>query len=524
MKRALLPTLIWLAANGACSGANVAPGLTDDGGGVTSCAILNASATTKDFGTVSVGQQSPSLLISVTNAGTCASAVLSTAIAGPDATTFIADNDGCKGHALQPGLSCQIATHFAPTSSGAKAATLTVAGGPGELASVALTGTGAPITLLPTTEDFGTVVVGTGSVPTTFTLTNQGGTPTGTITMSVLGADQEEFATQNDHCSGMALGPSKSCTVDVAFTAAGMGEKTAMLTATIAGGSMVQSTLKGLVASGAAFAVTPPTYDFGSVTAQTVSAPASFVVKNIGQVATGIPMVGGSDPSCADFKITNDCTAGLPASGSCMFTVTYAPAAPTSSGETCNVSVTGPGTLASPPVKLLGVALTPAALKSNPPSNDFGPVLQTTTSPDATFTITNNGASTSSALMVSLSGTGAGQFGIGSDKCSGATLAGSATCTVTVHFSPNATSFGRVQAQLLVQGTVGGIASVGLSGTAATKASLAIGPTSHGFGTRELGTTSETITFTVTNSGTLASGPPTVTLSGSGDFVKGPDT
>ena len=157
-------------------------------------------------------------------------------------------------------------------------------------------------------------------------------------------------------------------------------------------------------------------------------------------------------------------------------------------------------------------------------TNDFGPIAQGSTSPDVTFVFTNTGMTTTSPLMVALSGTGKDQFGFGTDTCTNTQLKGAATCSVAVHFAPNPTSYGAVQAQLLVQGNVGGTASVSLSGTAETRPVLAIGPATYSFGLQALGTPTGTVQFTVTNSGSMASGPPSVAQAGSNDFTIVSDT
>jgi hypothetical protein len=94
-------------------------------------------------------------------------------------------------------------------------------------------------------------------------------------------------------------------------------------------------------------------------------------------------------------------------------------------------------------------------------------------------------------------------------------LAGNATCSVTVHFNPNQDAAGTVQARLLIAGTPGGTASITLKGTADTVASLGIDRSTASFGAQAVGVTSSPITFTVTNSGSLASGKVSVVLTGS---------
>jgi hypothetical protein len=78
--------------------------------------------------------------------------------------------------------------------------------------------------------------------------------------------------------------------------------------------------------------------------------------------------------------------------------------------------------------------------------------------------VTNNGQNTSGPLTAGLTGANAGEFGITADTCNGQTLAASATCTVSVRFTP--TSAGVKAASLGISGTPGGSTSSALTGTA----------------------------------------------------------
>lgn len=72
--------------------------------------------------------------------------------------------------------------------------------------------------------DYGSVNAGTTATPPrTFTLTNNGGSATAALTVKVTGT---AFALENDHCTGSSLGPRKSCTVQVAYTASTPGGST----------------------------------------------------------------------------------------------------------------------------------------------------------------------------------------------------------------------------------------------------------------------------------------------------------
>ena len=445
--------------------------------------------------------------------------------AGTDAATFVVDSDDCAGKSLAPSAQCTLQMHFAPSQPTAmKTATLTVTDANGDSVVVALTGIASePATLtslLPATQDFGTVVVGSSSQPLPFTLRNNDVLPTGAITISIRLADQEQFKIAMDGCSGQTVQPGASCTVQVAFAPANPGMKQASLEATVAGGPTLASSLTGTGAANATFQIAPAEYDFGSLSTGSASPARSFLLKNIGGVPSGSPIAiqMSAGPQSGDFTIANNaCTAQLQPMGSCTFTVAFKPS--TNVAEVGTLTAGAPGTTTGT-LSLTGVGLAPAALKATPTQQNFGAVSQGSTSANTTFTITNTGWAASSALTASIAGTDAGQFQIASNTCSGVELAHNASCTVAVGFAPNkSANAGNLQAQLLVAGgMVDGTASASLSGTVLAPAVMAIGPTSYSFGVAPMGDQTKPFVFTVTNSGSEPSGPPAVTQTGSSDF------
>jgi streptogramin lyase len=76
--------------------------------------------------------------------------------------------------------------------------------------------------------DYGTVPVGQ-AVSQLFTLTNNGGSASAALTVSISGSPM--FTVTSDACSATSLGPGKSCGVVVQFDATSSGQLTATLTA-----------------------------------------------------------------------------------------------------------------------------------------------------------------------------------------------------------------------------------------------------------------------------------------------------
>jgi hypothetical protein len=69
------------------------------------------------------------------------------------------------------------------------------------------------LAISPTSHNFGTVLGD--SSDETFTVTNSGGSPSGTLTSSFAGTDPGNFVISTDTCNGTALGAGSTCTVEV---------------------------------------------------------------------------------------------------------------------------------------------------------------------------------------------------------------------------------------------------------------------------------------------------------------------
>ncbi len=92
-----------------------------------------------------------------------------------------------------------------------------------------LTTTTPDITVTPTSYDFGTVTVGTDSLPQTFTIINTG---TGNLvidTINLTGSNPSHFRIQDDNCSSQSITPLGNCTVEAIFSPLSGGNKSANL-------------------------------------------------------------------------------------------------------------------------------------------------------------------------------------------------------------------------------------------------------------------------------------------------------
>jgi sugar lactone lactonase YvrE len=173
--------------------------------------------------TQSVGSTSPAQSIAVTNFGGKPLNNLSvSASAGFSAT------NNCSA-LLMPASSCTISVTFTPSALGPVAGKVTVNDDSGNLGSsqvLTLTGTGvSPITLSPTSLNFGTVRVGDSSQAKTVTLTNQQSVSLKFTSISATA----QFQIASNTC-GTSIVAGASCTVGVKFVPTQRGAATGVLT------------------------------------------------------------------------------------------------------------------------------------------------------------------------------------------------------------------------------------------------------------------------------------------------------
>ncbi|HEY5239893.1 MAG TPA: choice-of-anchor D domain-containing protein, partial [Polyangiaceae bacterium] len=343
----LAPALL-IGFVGGCNFGSSSP--AGDGGlesSIGSPSGLVASPPSESFGTVAVGATSAPVTVAFSNTGSGATGVLASTITGGNAAAFAVASDGCSGQTLATGQTCQVTVHFAPLAAGAQQANLTVADQHGSVAIVALTGQGASaspgaLSVAPTTQDFGTLASGSKSAAVPFAFANHGGTATPPLAVSLTGPDASDFQLA-DPCSGKPLAAGASCQVTVTFAAAATGSKTASLAGTAQGLGTATASLSGTAAAGAAFAVTPGTYDFGSILVGTPTATQTFTVTNGGGVASGVPAVAITGANAADFVVSaNQCTSALAGGAKCTFAVAFTAASP--AAETATVTVSGTAT------------------------------------------------------------------------------------------------------------------------------------------------------------------------------------
>ncbi len=183
--------------------------------------------------------------------------------------------------------------------------------------------------------------------------------------------------------------------------------------------------------------LTPTSLTFSSQTVGTTSAPQTVTLKNTGNTDLIITSLVKSGGNSANFGISYNCPRSpspLAAAGSCWINVTFTPNA---AGPRKSLVVITDNAAGSPhKVILTGIG---SALTFAPSSWNFGSQQVGTTSPAKAITLSNLGASPLHIWSSILSGNNPGAFGrVNSCPAPPATLAGSASCTINVTFTPTA--------------------------------------------------------------------------------------
>ncbi len=496
-------------------------------GTVTTLVISDGDATptAHNFGNTGVGTSSAVHTFTVTNAGKTTTGVLAVDLTG---TGYQITTNNCSGVTLADNASCTIGVVFTPTATGAAMGTITVRtsqGAPvlGGMVQATLTGTGVtpnPIAN-PTSIDWGTLFAGdpvnTAATDKVIAISNPNDQST-TITLALVNSSTPAFSGVNNAAntcgtwvgSGLTatLGAGLSCNVVVRFTPAlPVGSRTGgKLNVTQSIGNL-QATVLFTAAVKSTISIVAAPVAFTNQVVNTTASQTIMVRNDSTQTVTGFAVNAGGAPY---FILNNTCTT-LTAGAMCSFDLQYSPtSAPATNSATLSVTATNGSAIA----QVTGNAITAANVIVSPTVFAFGSEIAGQNGSTQVFTFTNIGQQTSGTFSAALAGANAADFSIQANTC-GVTLAGNASCAVTVRFNPG--SAGGKSATLAGSGTPGGSPTAALTGTGVAAGGLRVTPTAFTFADTTAGTTSANTTFTVQN--TSAASTATLNLGvGTADF------
>ena len=345
---------------------------------------------------------------------------------------------------------------------------------------------------------FGAVGVGDSSpVPQVITITNTGATAA-PIAPTVTGP----FAISQTCVSVPAKG---TCQISVVFTPTAVGPVSGVLSIT---GTLAVS-LSGTGVPKGNFSVAD--VSLGQV-ATNVVVPGAVTVTATNSVTDLACSLSGADLTADPTKV---CPAALAAGASCTVGFTFK--ATTSGQKTDSVVCNAAGLTKTAVVS--ATVLDPAKLVITPISTTFQTPNGTQSAP-VTFGVANSGGLPTGQVSATLTGTNANQFAITVRGCL-APLAGASGCAVQVVCNP--TSVGTKIAALTVAD-----ATTATDTVTAALTCVSVGPTTitvtgtANLGSVVVGSTGAAQTFTVTNTGTTATGTLAVSVADP-QFVKSAD-
>jgi hypothetical protein len=278
---------------------------------------------------------------------------------------------------------------------------------------------GAPVPVLRTTLDFGSVAFGTSSAPNDAIVGNFGDATLPAPTASITGDFSQTSACPNP------VPPGQNCAFTVTFTPTAAGLRTGTLTVHFSGGLPDQTMalsgtgLAPTATPSSAKIVFPPQFPLN-----TTSAPQQLKITNNGTFALNISNI----QTTGDFAQTNTCSS-VAIGAFCLVNVTFTPTANGVRNGTLTLTdnaVNSPQT-----VNLVGFGGQAPAVSLNPATIGFGNQNVGSTSAAAAVTLTNSGNQTLNVSQVAASG----DF-TQTNNCT--SVSAGNTCTLQVSFAPTA--------------------------------------------------------------------------------------
>ena len=394
---------------------------------------------------------------------------------------------------LQSGRNCFIGIIFTPGATGNRSAVLTLLDdtvtGSNTIQLNGLSFMPATATLSGTSLVFPLQAVGTTSSSMSVTLSNNGGQSLTINSYTMSGPNAGSFAQTHSCPSTMLL--NTGCTIFVTFSPTVPGSPTATLSISTSVGTVTVA-LSGTSATPATATLSPTTLTFAAQGIHTSSAPQQVTLNNTGGMPLTINSFTFTGGNPTYFTQTNSCLGTMPGPSGCSIYVTFSPTATGSPTSTLSIS-TSAGTVT---VSVAGTSIFPATAILSTNALTFPLVQVSTNGISLPLTLSNTGGGTLTINSFTITGPQAVEFS-SNNNCH-ATLASTASCGVSVLFSP--TSPGAASAVLSISTSVGTV-TVNLSGTGATPATAILAPTTLTFPSQTVGTSSAAQLVTLSNTG-----------------------
>ena len=294
---------------------------------------LTATPSAVAFGTQTIGATAITQAITLTNTGNVLVTFNQIGLTGSGTVTIGASDCGA---ALAVGASCSTLLRFAPTAEGAVTAALAITSNAPAL-QVGISGTGTTqATAKPALSESGPVAfsdtqVGSSAAVHTTTLSNSGNAALKISTLTLGGNQPGDFVVGGTCTASAAVSSGASCTITTAFKPTAAGARSADLLLVTDGGAQFHLALNGtgvaVAVSTPSLAISPQSFDYGTVTIGSAAATRRFTLTNSGAAPLTLNSATYSGPfaavadgtGCAAFPLT------LQPGASCDLVVGYTP-------------------------------------------------------------------------------------------------------------------------------------------------------------------------------------------------------
>jgi hypothetical protein len=353
------------------------------------------------------------------------------------------------------------------------------------------------ISISPTSRNYGSVEVGTGSTQG-FTVSNTGGTTLNVSSTSVIGTDASQFIITSGGGS-FNLSPGANRTVNVQFhpTSAGSKSATLRLVSNDPDESPLDAPLSGTGVTIPDISASPNPSSYGGVLVGSYS-DNTIVVRNDGTGSLSVSSTTITGTHSGQFNIqSGGGSFSLSPGATRNIVVRFSPSSTGSKNATLQINSNDPD---EDPynVGLNGSGIVPD-IDVTPGSWDYGDV-EITTGSTKTFVVLNAGSATLSVSSTTLTGADAGEFSIISGGGS-FTLAPGGSRNVNVRFSPSSTGAKSATLRFDSNDPDEDPRDISLSGTGIAIPDIAVSPSSKNFGDVIIGSSLSQV-FSVTNEGT----------------------
>ena len=295
----------------------------------------------------------------------------------------------------------------------------------------------------PESVDFGDQAIGQRSGSRSVQVTNSTNDAIVISSVGFTGADARDFvlAGARTCVAGASVPKDDSCSVGVSFAPTTQGDRTATLAIALNDGSNLSVALSGTGTGQATAVASTSQLSFGSVTVGGAAATQQATIANTGNAPLPVQEVSVGGANAGDFTLAKGttCVAGtpVPASGSCVVAVSFAPAATGDRSATLSVA-SGGDNATTLQIALSGTGVGQTQGDLTPSQANFGSADVGATSPPTTFTLKSSGTADLPITTIAMQGASPRSFEVtsaGSCKSGGSVASGS-SCTVQVVFVP----------------------------------------------------------------------------------------